>query len=181
MKIYTKTGDDGTTMLFGGGRVTKAHLRIESYGTIDELNSFIGLLCSNITHPNSLNTLNLIQNQLFIIGSNLAANPQKKQLKKPDIAYSAIELLETEIDQMQTQLPELNNFILPGGHLSASYCHVARCICRRAERIITALAAHEPVEPIIIQYINRLSDYLFVLARFLNYLNKHNEIIWNNK
>lgn len=165
MKIYTKKGDTGKTSLFGGKRVPKHDPRIAAYGTVDELNSFIGLVRSHPIDPHLLETLLKVQERLFALGSSLAADPEKSQLKVPDVTQADVELLENEMDAMEGQLPELKNFILPGGDKASSYCHIARCVCRRAERLVTQLAENEPTPEIIIQYLNRLSDYLFVCAR----------------
>lgn len=165
MKIYTKSGDLGQTSLYGGKRVSKSDIRIESYGTLDELNSYIGLLGDLEVNRQRKEILKEIQDRLFTIGAALAADAEKPQLKKPDLLEGDVELLEKEIDQMQEELPELKFFILPGGHQHVSFCHLARTVCRRAERLIVLLAETEPVETIIIMYLNRLSDYLFVLSR----------------
>jgi len=163
-KVYTKTGDKGLTSLYGGTRIPKSHIRIEAYGTIDELNSFMGLLNDQI-HDNDVNELILeIQKRLFTIGANLST-ANDKHVTPPDIIDSDIELLENSIDNMEATLPPLKSFILPGGHETVSNCHIARTICRRAERRIIAIDIEENVEPIIIKYVNRLSDYLFVLGR----------------
>jgi len=180
MKIYTRTGDDGTTGLIGGSRVKKHNIRLESYGTIDELNSYIGVIRSIQTDMYTDRVLETIQNKLFVIGANLATDESidliKKQLpcKKTDI-----ELLEKEMDDMNNRLPELRNFILPGGSQASSFCHVARTVCRRAERRIVELSENHEVDPILIKFINRLSDYLFVLSRYLNIAQKSPEILWN--
>ena len=163
-RIYTKTGDEGETGLFGGKRLPKSHIRIDAYGTVDELNSYIGLVRDYTENDATRSLLKEIQDRLFTIGSNLASDPDKK-MTVPDIKPEDILLLEKEMDRMNDALPELKNFILPGGHPSVSTCHISRCVCRRAERLVVALAQKEWVEPIIIQYLNRLSDYLFVLAR----------------
>ncbi|MBK7410781.1 MAG: cob(I)yrinic acid a,c-diamide adenosyltransferase [Saprospirales bacterium] len=163
-KIYTRTGDLGQTALFGGRRVSKGYLRIDAYGTVDELNSYVGLVRDHLSEETIRTVLKTIQDRLFTIGANLAADPEK-DLPKPDLFVSDIELLESEMDRMDETLPELRNFILPGGHPTISFCHVARCVCRRAERLVVVLADGEPVDPIIIQYLNRLSDYLFILSR----------------
>ena len=178
MKIYTKTGDKGSTSLIGGTRVPKYHLRIEAYGTVDELNSYIGLVrCQEIdTHHQSV--LKEIQDRLFTIGASLAADPETSRMKIPDLHAEDITLLETEMDAMNTLLPELKHFILPGGNTVVSYCHVARCICRRAERIAVHLASESHVDENMTIYLNRLSDYLFVLARKLNSDAKSEENIW---
>lgn len=167
MKIYTKTGDKGQTSLIGGTRVPKYHLRIESYGTVDELNSYIGLVaCQEIAAHHQL-VLKEIQDRLFTIGSSLAADPERSKMKIPDLLANDITLLEEEIDQMNAVLPVLQHFILPGGNTVVSYCHLARCVCRRAERLTVLLATESFVDSNITIYLNRLSDYLFVLARKL--------------
>jgi cob(I)alamin adenosyltransferase len=163
-KIYTKTGDQGETGLFGGKRLPKSHIRIEAYGTVDELNSHLGLVSDGYENEEARKILKEIQDRLFTIGSNLASDPSKN-MNVPDVHESDITLLEKEIDKMNEVLPPLKSFILPGGHTLVSQCHVARCVCRRAERVVVSLNSVEAVEPILIQYLNRLSDYLFVLAR----------------
>ncbi len=165
MKIYTKNGDKGTTSLIGGTRVPKHSLRIESYGTVDELNSYIGLIRDQEIDEKYKTQLLEIQDRLFTIGSSLAADPEKSKMKLPDLIDSDVLFLEDKMDEMDEQLPELKFFILPGGNTTVSYCHLARCVCRRAERITTNLDEHEFVAPIVMQYLNRLSDYLFVLGR----------------
>jgi cob(I)alamin adenosyltransferase len=164
-KIYTKTGDAGQTSLIGGVRVPKYHLRIESYGTVDELNSYIGLVKESITDIHVKNILYEIQDRLFTVGSVLASDPEKSKMKIPDLHEEDVTLLETEMDAMDLVLPELNNFILPGGNIAASYCHVARCVCRRAERLVVHLQTESEVPQIIAIYLNRLSDFLFMLSR----------------
>jgi len=164
-KIYTKTGDNGQTSLIGGVRVSKFHLRIESYGTVDELNSYIGLVKDSLKDKSTIAILAEIQDRLFTIGSLLASDPEKSKMKVPDLYEKDIELLELQMDEMDVHLPELKSFILPGGNIVASQCHVARCICRRAERLVVHLAFESEVDPIISKYLNRLSDYLFVLSR----------------
>ena len=178
MKIYTKTGDKGLTSLIGGTRVPKFHLRIECYGTVDELNSYIGLIrCQEIAlHYQEL--LKEIQDRLFTIGAALASDPERSKMKIPDLHLTDIELLEKEMDEMNESLPELKHFILPGGNTVVSYCHLARCICRRAERLTFHLASESFVDEKMTIYLNRLSDYLFVLARKLNYDAKTAENIW---
>ena len=165
MKIYTKTGDKGTTSLLGGTRVIKSHIRIEAYGTIDELNSHIGLLRDQDVNKERLSILKEIQDRLFSIGSILASDPQKSKVKIPDLLDTDIEFLEKAIDKMNNGLPEMRSFILPGGHQSVSFCHIARCVCRRTERIVINLSQEDIVADIVIVYLNRLSDYLFVLGR----------------
>src|SRR6187431_3090345 len=167
LKIYTKTGDLGKTSLIGGTKVPKSHIRIETYGTVDELNSFIGLVNDYITDENSGTVLKEIQDRLFTIGSSLACDPEKEtKLKIPDLKESDVEFLEKEIDKMNEVLPVMKSFILPGGHVAVSTLHIGRCVCRRAERCCVRMQKKElEVEPLIIKYLNRLSDYLFVLAR----------------
>jgi cob(I)alamin adenosyltransferase len=165
MKIYTKTGDQGTTSLFGGKRVSKADLRIETYGTIDELNSWMGVVRDQEINHSRKKILLEIQDRLFTIGSILATEPGNVKVKIPSLVESDINLLEQEIDGMDAALPEMRSFVLPGGHPSVSFSHVARTVCRRAERHVIALNATESVDPLVIKYLNRLSDYLFVLTR----------------
>ena len=178
MKIYTKTGDKGQTSLIGGTRVPKHHLRIETYGTVDELNSNIGLIRDSFKHEHTQNILKEIQDRLFTIGASLASDPEKSKMKIPDLADADIELLEKEIDAMNTILPELKSFILPGGNVIASYTHITRCVCRRTERLTVHLSENEWVDNKILVYLNRLSDYLFVLARFVTYTLNAEEICW---
>jgi len=180
MKIYTKTGDEGKTSLIGGTRVSKSHSRIEAYGAIDELNSFIGLSLDHINAFSLDNVLAEVQDRLFTIGSALACDPEKEtKLKIPDLLEEDVTLLEKEIDKMNEVLPPLKSFILPGGHVAASTLHVARCVCRRAERLCVRLQKKkEEVDPLIIKYLNRLSDYLFVLARFVVFKLGAEEIPW---
>ncbi len=179
MKIYTKTGDKATTSLFTGKRVPKHHIRIESYGTIDELNSFLGLVRDQEINSHSKSVLAIIQNKLFTVGSILATEPKKdSKLKIERIRSEDIELLEKEMDKMNEVLPEMTHFILPGGHSTVSYCHIARTVCRRAERMISLLHEHEPVPDEVLMYINRLSDYLFVLARKLSKELEAEEVKW---
>ncbi len=185
MKIYTKTGDKGTTALFGGKRVSKNHLRIESYGTIDELNSYIGLIRDQNVDRLSRTSLIKIQNELFTIGAMLATPPEKKILKNgkerlniAKLNNQSIQYLEDEIDRMSASLPRMTHFILPGGHQTVSFCHVARCVCRRAERLAVTLHTRESASSFILIYLNRLSDYLFVLARKSSETLKADEIKW---
>lgn len=185
MKIYTKTGDKGTTSLFGGTRVPKHHIRIESYGTVDELNSYIGLLRDQDTGRETKDLLIEIQDRLFTIGAILATDPAKATLKNgkerlaiPKISEKDIEKLESSIDEMNEELPEMTHFVLPGGHQSVSFCHIARCVCRRAERNATALHDIEAFDEKVLIYLNRLSDYLFVLARKLSKRLQAEEIQW---
>jgi len=185
MKIYTKTGDNGTTALFGGTRVAKHHIRIESYGTIDELNSWLGLIRDQEVGTHMKNVLTSIQNKLFTVGAILATDPDKAILKNgkerlniPKINASDIELLEKEMDAMEAALPQMTHFILPGGHTTVSYCHIARTVCRRAERMASVLNENEPFDTEVLMYINRLSDYLFMLARKLSSDLDAEEIKW---
>lgn len=179
-KIYTKTGDKGQTSLWGGARVPKHHIRIESYGTVDELNSYLGLLRDQLEDEQLRSAIKTIQDRLFTIGSILATDPEKAgKIQTPDLLLSDITLLESWIDEMDSQLPELKNFILPGGHVAVSSCHVARCVCRRAERLVVALNENEPVDELVMQYLNRLSDYLFVLSRRIAQILGAAEQIWN--
>jgi cob(I)alamin adenosyltransferase len=185
MKIYTKTGDSGTTALFGGTRVPKDHIRIESYGTVDELNSYIGLIRDQEIDLHYKEILIEIQDRLFTVGAILATPPEKEvkkngelRLQKLGITESDIELLENEIDTMEEALPPMTHFVLPGGHTTVSYCHIARCVCRRAERLAVHLDHNEPVSEIVIMYLNRLSDYLFVLARKLSNDLNAEEVKW---
>ncbi len=185
MKVYTKTGDGGTTALFGGTRVPKDHIRIESYGTVDELNSYIGLIRDQEMNQHYKDTLIEIQDRLFTVGAILATPIDKeimkngeKRLKNLGIIEIDIELLEKEIDTMEDALPQMTHFVLPGGHTTVSYCHVARCVCRRAERLSVHLSHEEPIDEMAVKYLNRLSDYLFVLARKLSFDLKAEEVKW---
>ena len=185
MKIYTKTGDKGTTALFGGTRVPKDHIRIESYGTVDELNSYIGLIRDQEINQHYKNILVEIQDRLFTVGAILATPPEKEvkkngtnRLQNLGIQKADIELLENEIDTMEEAFPPMTHFVLPGGHTTVSYCHIARCVCRRAERLAVHLDHNEPVSEIVIMYLNRLSDYLFVLARKLSNDLNAEEVKW---
>jgi len=177
-KIYTKTGDKGETSLIGGTRVPKHHIRIEAYGTVDELNSYIGLIRDQKIDEHAVSTLLEIQDRLFTIGSSLASDPEKSKMKIPDLKEEDITLLENEIDKMNETLPEMRSFVLPGGHTTVSFCHIARCVCRRAERLTIHLSETEFVADLVIKYLNRLSDYLFVLSRKLTMDLKANEIPW---
>lgn len=177
MKIYTKKGDKGQTSLIGGDRVSKHHIRIEAYGTVDELNSYIGILRSFTKDELNQPILSEIQDRLFTLGSLLASAPNSKMIV-PDLHIADIELLENAMDTMNEILPPLRAFILPAGSIEISHCHVARCICRRAERLVVHLNEIEKVNEEIIQYLNRLSDYLFVLGRFTALLQKVKEVEW---
>lgn len=185
MKVYTKTGDKGTTALFGGSRVPKHHIRIESYGTVDELNSHIGLIRDQDINPLYKNVLIEVQDRLFTLGAILATPPEKEVLKNGEkrlqnlgIVEADIEYLEKEIDTMEANLPPMTHFVLPGGHTTVSYCHIARCVCRRAERLATHLHEIEPTDELVLKYLNRLSDYIFVLARKLSHDLDANEVPW---
>jgi len=185
MKIYTKTGDSGTTGLFGGTRVPKHHIRIQSYGTLDELNSWIGMLRDQEIAAPHREQLLRIQDRLFTAGAQLAVDPDKERLKDgserlqiPFLSATDVESLETAIDQLDESLPPMTHFILPGGHPVVSTCHIARTVCRRAERMTTLLDEHSPVPAEILAYLNRLSDFLFVLARKLSLELGADEIKW---
>lgn len=179
-KIYTKTGDKGNTSLIGGTKVPKSHLRIEAYGTVDELNSYIGLCRDLIMDDTSRAVLQEVQDRLFTIGSALACDPLKEpKMRIPDLKDTDIHFLEKEIDRMTEALPPMKHFILPGGHPTVSQLHIARCVCRRAERCCVRLELEgQEVEAIILQYINRLSDYLFMLARYTGQQLQAPEIPW---
>lgn len=185
MKVYTKTGDTGTTSLFGGDRVPKHHIRIESYGTVDELNSYIGLVRDQDMNPLYKAVLVEVQDRLFTVGAILATPPAKEVLKNGEkrlqnlgITEADIDYLEMEMDKMDAELPPMTHFVLPGGHSTVSYCHVARCVCRRAERLAVHLNDIEPTDSLVIKYLNRLSDYLFVLARKLSHDLNAEETPW---
>jgi cob(I)alamin adenosyltransferase len=180
-KIYTKTGDKGETSLIGGTRVPKFHIRIEAYGTVDELNSYIGLIRDQQIDENSKSTLIEIQDRLFTIGSLLAEDTGKSKMKLPHLKEEDIVFLENEIDKMDNTLEPMKFFVLPGGHTTVSYCHIARCVCRRAERLTTHLATEFEVNDLIIKYLNRLSDYIFVLSRYLSKELSVKEIPWKPK
>lgn len=185
MKIYTKTGDRGTTALFGGTRVPKYHIRVESYGTIDELNAHIGLIRDQLVDEQDRATLLAIQHDLFTVGAILATDPEKERLKNGKerlniarITAETVAVLEGEIDRLDADLPLMTHFILPGGHTTVSFCHIARCVCRRAERLSVQLHEMDPLEAEVLMYLNRLSDYLFVLARKLSLDFHAEEIKW---
>jgi cob(I)alamin adenosyltransferase len=180
IKIYTKTGDLGKTSLIGGTKVAKSNIRIEAYGTIDELNSWIGLTSDQLAHEHSKAILKEIQDRLFTIGSSLACDPDKEPLMKiPDLKEEDVTLLEKEIDEMNEELPVMRSFILPGGHTAISTAHITRCVCRRAERICVQMQELEIfIDPLVIKYLNRLSDHLFVLARYAGLLLNVEEIAW---
>jgi len=178
MKIYTKRGDKGETSLFGGARLPKDHLRIEAYGTVDELNSCLGVVMAYIEEASTLLFLQEIQSRLFDMGAILAADPSKKNLHIPELKDSYIEAMEHAIDRMNEQLPELKYFILPSGHIAVAHCHVARTVCRRAERAVVRLSHEEEVPEIVVRYLNRLSDYLFVMSRYLGSKFDVEEVKW---
>lgn len=179
MKIYTKTGDKGQTALIGGRRVSKADLRIDTYGTVDELNSWLGLLRDQPVNAGRKDFLTEIQDRLFTVGAELAIDPEKV-LKRamPAITPDDVTALELAMDMMDAQLPELRAFVLPGGHESVSVCHLARTVCRRAERLVTALNDESPIDEFVLQYLNRLSDYLFVLSRKMAQELNAEEVVW---
>ncbi len=177
-KIYTKTGDKGTTSLIGGKRVPKSHIRIEAYGTVDELNAFVGLIRDQEIDEHSRKILLEIQNCLFVLESALAKDEDAKIQALPELREEDVILLEKEIDRMNEHLPQLTAFVLPGGHTTVSLCHVARTVCRRAERLSIKLNEEFTVQDVNIQYLNRLSDYLFVLARKFTYDLGIDELLW---
>ncbi|SES96285.1 cob(I)yrinic acid a,c-diamide adenosyltransferase [Hymenobacter actinosclerus] len=178
MKIYTKTGDKGLTSLIGGTRVPKSSLRIECYGTVDELNSYIGLVRDQPVNEARRSLLKEIQDRLFTVGASLASDPEKSKMKIPDLHAEDVALLEQEMDRMNETLPELRVFVLPGGHQSVSFAHLARCVCRRAERLVIHLNEDEFVAELVIMYLNRLSDYLFVLSRQMAHELGAEEVKW---
>ncbi len=179
MKIYTKTGDKGTTALVGGRRVSKGDMKIESYGTVDELNSWIGLVRDQPINESRRDLLKEIQDRLFTIGADLASEPEQVRKKPvPSLEEEDISLLENEMDKMDTALPTLCAFVLPGGNQSVSFAHLARTVCRRAERLVIRLSEEEEVNPMVIKYLNRLSDYLFVLSRKMTQESGSEEITW---
>lgn len=177
MKIYTKTGDDGTTALFGGQRIPKFSLRIESYGTVDELNACLGMLIQEVEDTSLHPFLRTIQSRLFDVGAHLAAVPNKT-LKLPIIGDNLIEDLENEMDRMDQELPELRHFILPGSGEANARAHICRTVCRRAERLVVLLNREEGVEDVLIRYLNRLSDYFFMLSRYISFQRNEDEIKW---
>ena len=180
LKIYTKTGDKGTTSLIGGTKVSKSHIRIESYGTVDELNSWLGVMIDHIEDQTTRLTLKEVQDRLFTIGSSLACDPDKEpKLKIPDLHEEDVLFLEKEMDRMNESLPEMKSFILPGGSPAVSFAHVARCVCRRAERICVSMQDESmEIEELVTKYLNRLSDYLFVVARYVGHLKGAEEVKW---
>ncbi len=178
MKIYSKTGDDGTTALVGGKRVSKDSLRVECYGTVDEINSILGIAISEIQTKDISSLLNKIQNKLFTIGGELATPENKKDINKVRIINNDILFLEDSIDKYEKKLEPLKQFILPGGTKGASLLHLARSVCRRTERLVISLSKNEKISNFILIYLNRLSDLLFVLARYENSVNKVDDIPW---
>ena len=178
MKVYTKKGDKGKTALIGGTRVSKASLRIDSYGTVDELNSYMGLLRDNAISDDRKKEIIFIQDRLFTIGSWLAVDPEKLNMTLPEIIEDDVNRLEMSIDKMEEQLEPMKFFVLPGGHQTVSFCHISRCVCRRAERLVVALDEQIEQKGVIISYLNRLSDYLFVYSRYLTHKLGAEEIAW---
>lgn len=178
MKIYTKTGDKGTTSLIGGTRLSKAHVRIDAYGTVDELNSYIGMLRDQPVNENRRELLKEIQDRLFTIGSHLASESDQTKRTLPDLYDEDVTILESAMDAVDSQVPQLRAFVLPGGHPSVSFGHIARTVCRRAERAVIHLQQGEEVEEIVIRYLNRLSDYLFMLCRAMTYELNVEEVTW---
>lgn len=181
MKIYTKQGDTGQTSLIGGTRVPKHHIRIEAYGTIDELNSYLGLLAEYPEIQTFTSLIRKIQDNLFVIGSHLANDVENSHFSPPEIAETEVIALENSIDEMDKQLTPLKNFVLPGGCYANATAHIARCVCRRAERCVVHLHENELVAPLILHYLNRLSDWLFTLARYASFISKNEEIIWKTR
>ncbi|BAV08814.1 cob(I)alamin adenosyltransferase [Filimonas lacunae] len=179
-KIYTKTGDGGKTSLIGGTKVPKSHIRIDSYGTVDELNSYIGLIGDSVTEEGVKAMLKEIQDRLFTVGASLACDPDKEPaMRMPDLKETDVTALEQAIDAMNEVLPVMKHFILPGGHVAVSTTHIARCVCRRAERICVDMQVQELyIDALVIKYLNRLSDYLFVLARYIGHLLQVPEVAW---
>ncbi|MCR4764949.1 MAG: cob(I)yrinic acid a,c-diamide adenosyltransferase [Bacteroidaceae bacterium] len=177
--VYTRTGDKGTTSLVGGQRVSKSDIRLESYGTIDELNSHIGLLISLLHNAHDVELLTHLQKLLFVVGSNLATDQSNTELKAASVVHlEDIQMLEKEIDTIDAALPQLRAFVLPGGCQASAQCHVCRTVCRRAERRILSLGEQAEIQPELLQFVNRLSDYLFVLARKINIDENKSEIFW---
>ena len=181
MKIYTKNGDNGETQLLGGTKVSKDNLRLQCYGCVDELNAYIGHIYDHNIDEKTNQFILAIQNRLFDLGSNIAYDQKNKAISLEKITQEDVERIESEIDRLDEVLPKLTNFILPSGHKATSLCHIARTVCRRAERNIVELNTNEFVDPINIRFLNRLSDYLFVLSRYNLFLNKIDEVIWQKK
>ncbi len=178
MKVYTKTGDKGTTALFGGKRVLKSDARIEAYGNVDELNSFLGLIRDTYADEKVTNQIIEIQNTLFVVGSILATEPGNTKVKVPELDENHIESLEQWMDVMDAALPPMRFFVLPGGHQAVSFCHVARTVCRRSERGVIRLGQLDAISDLPAKYLNRLSDYLFVLSRYITVQLNVEEIPW---
>jgi len=181
MKIYTKKGDAGKTSLLGGTRVPKYDLRIEAYGTVDEVNAYLGLIHDQAESREFRPLIQVIQHHMFSIGSLLAVDTEKSNFKLPELKEEDVRLLELSIDKMEKDLPPLKNFILPGGHQANSLTHIARCICRRAERRVVELSDQQEVDPMILQFLNRLSDWLFVLSRHFSHITRSQEMVWVNR
>lgn len=181
MKIYTKTGDTGETALFGGKRISKGELRIESYGTVDELNSYVGLLRDQEVNKKRKAILVEVQDRLFTIGSILATAPGNTKVKVPSLSEADVSLLEREIDSMEAELSPMKSFVLPGGHPSISFGHITRTVCRRAERLVIRLHESEKIDLMVITYLNRLSDYFFVLCRKMTKELNAEETPWHPK
>ena len=180
--VYTKTGDKGRTGLIGGTRVLKTDARLEAYGTVDELNAHLGVLITYQTEEGDAELLRVVQDKLFGVGSYLATDQEKTDLHAVSIIKPEdVEKIELAIDEADNGLPAINNFVLPGGARASAFCHVCRTVCRRAERRILALTDHLTIDQNLLAYINRLSDYLFVLSRRINFLEKKDEIFWNNR
>lgn len=179
MKIYTKKGDEGQTSLLGGTRVSKHHIRVEAYGTVDELNAFLGVVHDQEVAMPFRPLIKTIQQRLFSIGAMLANDPERSNFQLPNLQEEDIRMLETSIDEMEVELPPLVNFVLPGGHPANSSAHVARSVCRRAERRIVELREHVAVPPLVLPYLNRLSDWLFVLGRTFSHRTNSPETLWN--
>ena len=177
-KIYTKTGDKGKTSLLGGTRVPKYHIRIEAYGTVDELNASMGMLAEKKVLISFLPLIREVQNKLFTLGSILANDPEKSHFEIPGIEEDDIKTLEESIDQLNEQLDPLKNFVLPGGHAANAWAHICRTICRRAERRVVELSDHTELDPKVVRYLNRLSDWLFMVARYASKESGAEEIIW---
>ncbi|NOQ72128.1 MAG: cob(I)yrinic acid a,c-diamide adenosyltransferase [Crocinitomix sp.] len=181
MKVYTKKGDKGKTGLIGGTRVPKYALRIDAYGTVDELNAYVGLLRDRVLDEQFKEELIFIQDRLFTIGSWLASDPEKGKMQLPEIKEEDLTRLELSIDEMETKLEPMKFFVLPGGHETVSFCHITRCVCRRAERIVTELNEESELNPLIMAFLNRLSDYLFVYGRYVTAKLGAEEIAWKPK
>lgn len=179
MKVYTKKGDKGLTGLIGGTRIPKHHIRIETYGTIDELNSYFGLLRDQEIKEEDRSFILFIQDRLFTLGSLLAADPDNNKMTLPELAADDVVLIEDKIDLMESSLEPMKSFVLPGGHQTVSFIHISRCVCRRAERLVSALNEESSVTyDIGLQFLNRLSDYLFVFSRYMTKELKAPEMPW---